>query len=389
MLITVVMSGAGGMTAGLALGAVLACATFVIQSSRRGSPLRRVVSMAGLRSRRPRSSAARALLDRHARRCVVVQLQGNLFFGNVVGIAADLTRLLKSISERAKDDALGALGALGGGGGGGGAPCEVLILDFTLVVGVDSSAAESIEKWFAVAQAHGAALVFARGGVDGFPCATPLSARLAEVSAAARTKKVSPKPSPNSSPSEARALSKSELAVTLAVVDELEDACAWAEDRLIAAHASRDDARVARQSRDAAVAMLGDRDPCTHPLYRLPAIGPGDFGAIDRLLAGFEPLRPRCEEGDVLWAQGDAPDRCVLVVEVWRARSSVRARASVVRAATCFDVLACQDLIATRWLRRGRETRVLLCLAGGYVLADARRSALWRARISPPPADSD
>jgi SulP family sulfate permease len=120
-----------GMTAALLAGLIVALSTFALQSMTNLDPIFRVISAATLRSSAwNRSAEASKILDDKLRgrsRILVVSLQGHLFFGNV----ADLTDSLK-----------GTLRTL---------QCSdespfILLLDFTLVVGMDSSAAHAIAK---------------------------------------------------------------------------------------------------------------------------------------------------------------------------------------------------------------------------------------------------
>ena len=53
-----------------------------------------------------------------------------------------------------------------------------LVLDFTLVVAIDSSAAETILKLFALCRRAQVGVCYSRGSAEGFPCCFPLSQRL-------------------------------------------------------------------------------------------------------------------------------------------------------------------------------------------------------------------
>ena len=53
-----------------------------------------------------------------------------------------------------------------------------LILDFTLVVAIDSSAAETILKLLALCRRARVGVCYSRGSAEGFPCSFPLSQRL-------------------------------------------------------------------------------------------------------------------------------------------------------------------------------------------------------------------
>jgi hypothetical protein len=66
-------------------------------------------------------------------------------------------------------------------GQGPSSPCSqslwFIVLDFTLVVGIDSSAAETIAKLFKTCKGYQVRLCYSAGG-EGFPCTFPLSAAI-------------------------------------------------------------------------------------------------------------------------------------------------------------------------------------------------------------------
>lgn len=130
-----------GMNQGLAIGAVLACLTFVVQSVPKG-PVRGSMSGATLRSNKWRTAKALDMLDELSRRVHVVQLQGHIFFANVNKLHNRLKNVLK-IHEGHVD------------------PIKYLILDFTLVIALDSSAADRLSKVKNLCNRHQCHLVFA------------------------------------------------------------------------------------------------------------------------------------------------------------------------------------------------------------------------------------
>ncbi|KAF0700441.1 Aste57867_9025 [Aphanomyces stellatus] len=125
-----------GMNEGLAVGALLACITFVAQSAPAG-PLRGSMSAATLRSSAWRSTADLETLDRVSRNVHVVQLKGHLFFGNIHKLSEYIANLLESYPE-----------------------LECMVVDFTLVVAMDSSAADRLAKLKHVCAPHECRLVF-------------------------------------------------------------------------------------------------------------------------------------------------------------------------------------------------------------------------------------
>lgn len=202
VLIAVTMT-AAGMTAGLAVGVLLAAVTFMVQSIRYMEPVRGSMPGTTMRSLTPgRTVEEKDFLGQAMRGVRIVQLQGNLFFGNTNVLASFCRRLLA-------DDAGGVI--------------HTIVLDFTLVRGVESSAADTIAKIYSITKSHGVAIVYNRGSTEGFPSSAPLSERLQEMSAY---------PAP-----EAPADRAQSLLADLHVADDLNLALRWVEDRLLFQHA--------------------------------------------------------------------------------------------------------------------------------------------------------
>ncbi|RHY24873.1 hypothetical protein DYB25_013315 [Aphanomyces astaci] len=109
-------------TIGLAVGVLLACVAFVAQSAPAG-PLRGSMSAATLRSSAWRSTSDLEVLDQVSRNVHVVQLKGHLFFGNIHKLSDYISDLMVKYPE-----------------------LECLVVDFTLVVAMDSSAADRLSK---------------------------------------------------------------------------------------------------------------------------------------------------------------------------------------------------------------------------------------------------
>mmetsp|Transcript_20770 Transcript_20770/g.31954 ORF Transcript_20770/g.31954 Transcript_20770/m.31954 type:complete len:959 (+) Transcript_20770:55-2931(+) len=165
-LITVVMI-TFGMSAALVAGVVAALSTFVLQSISYQKPIKASVSAARLRSSmRNRSSEVNAVLQdkKNGRnRIFVIQLQGEIFWGNSAILTDSIKELLES--KRGNED-----------------EPLIVILDFTLVTGMDSSAAQAIAKLKdAMHKKFNINVgIFVTGSTEGFPCEYNLSRSLSE-----------------------------------------------------------------------------------------------------------------------------------------------------------------------------------------------------------------
>jgi sulfate permease, SulP family len=165
LLIMVVMT-AYGMEAAMVAGIVAAVSTYAVQSVAYLSPVRGSMSAATLRSSEiSRSTRANRILDSMTdgrSRILVVQLQGHLFFGNMANFTDTLHRLVSN--DGTQNDL----------------PPIVIIVDCSLVLGIDSSAAHAISKLKdTLLKNHGIQLfVFVAGSDKGFPTEFPLTADL-------------------------------------------------------------------------------------------------------------------------------------------------------------------------------------------------------------------
>eukprot|EP00457_Paulinella_chromatophora_P001870 gb/GEZN01001872.1/.p1 GENE.gb/GEZN01001872.1/~~gb/GEZN01001872.1/.p1 ORF type:complete len:875 (+),score=80.42 gb/GEZN01001872.1/:73-2697(+) len=270
LLITLAMT-AYGMTAGLGVGVVCAAFAFTAQTGIHINPIRGVMPATTLRSSRLRGVAAQQVLARDSHQILVVQLHGNLFFGNAPKMTQTVLELLQTRTV------------------------SVLLLDFTLVVAIDSSAAETIAKLYKQTQSQGVKLCFARGSAAGFPCAVGLSDRLLSISGPPT---LSAKPRVNN---ETPGIAYEVLAATLGdspdigVTDDLDSALQWAEDVLInQTMPGYDSSQPAPTSPSQAISLL-----C--PL--------ADLHEINSLLDAFEPAQVK--KDTVLWHQGDNSECCV------------------------------------------------------------------------------
>jgi len=165
-LITVVMV-LFGMSAALIAGAAAALSTYAVQSATYQYPIRGIMSAETLRSSAwNRDLEADAILQSRKtgrKRILIVQLQGHLFFGNVALVTDDIKAALK---ERSGTDI----------------EPLIVILDFTLVQGMDSSAAQSIARLKGAMhrQFQINLAVWVSGCADGFPCEYNLTGELSE-----------------------------------------------------------------------------------------------------------------------------------------------------------------------------------------------------------------
>ena len=158
--ITIVMT-LYGMNAAMFAGVIAAVSTYAVQNITYLSPVRGSMSADTLRSSNfTRSQEACAILEsqrigRH--RILMIQLQGHLFFGNMANLTEIMNRMF---SEREDAD-----------------KPWVVLLDFTLVLGIDSSAAQALIKLKSnLRKTFGLeTLVFVSGSPDGFPCEFDLS----------------------------------------------------------------------------------------------------------------------------------------------------------------------------------------------------------------------
>ena len=140
-----------GMTPALIAGIAVALTTYALQSVQNLDPVFNVTNAETLRSSEwTRPSEAMTILDSSSTgrsRILVVQLQGNLFFGNVVDMGDSIAQAL--VREKPL----------------------IVILDFTLVVCMDTSAVQSVTKLKdKMIETHGIAIaifVLRKGDVAG------------------------------------------------------------------------------------------------------------------------------------------------------------------------------------------------------------------------------
>ena len=156
-----------GMDVALVVGMIAALSTYVAQSIAYQDPIRGAMSASRLRSSAWERSvkAQQILLDRKTgrSRIFIFHLQGHIFFGNAVKLSADVKQRL--IEKRQS----------------GNTPI-VVILDFCNVVGIDSSAAQSIVKLKSFIQKNFNVkiLLLVTGTTDGLRCNYGLSQKFVD-----------------------------------------------------------------------------------------------------------------------------------------------------------------------------------------------------------------
>lgn len=329
--ITVVMT-FYGMTAGLALGVLCATLTFTLQASWRVHPIRGKMCGRTLRSSRWRSGADTMALDLLTRHVVAIQLQGHIFFGNATLIAAEVEKLLQQTNTADE--------------------VWFIVLDFTLVVGIDSSAAETLLKIFKTCRRAQVRLCYCAGKEDGFPSSFPISETVSSLD-----KETMPTPCTSCCKCGASftfvngkcsACGRNEGFTRLKWVcqrNSLEQALAWCEDLIIAEvnsgvrRATAYGALTAPTSASSTSSSVSSphvttvtnghgrhRSPSPHeptasvitpdiPIYlhQIYNLSRGESRQkIERLMSYFVP--EYVDRGTVLWVQGTVADRALVLI---------------------------------------------------------------------------
>ncbi len=168
-LITIVMT-LYGMNAAMIAGGISAVSTYAVQTIAYLHPIRGQMTAVTLRSsRRDRNRLANVILDDPdigRTRILVIQLQGHMFFGNMAQLNESISNILDS-----KDKDKGHIQPW------------IIIMDFSLVLGIDSSAAQAIIKLNKMMRKKFDVqlCIFVTGSSDGFPCDYSLSEELINV----------------------------------------------------------------------------------------------------------------------------------------------------------------------------------------------------------------
>jgi SulP family sulfate permease len=162
-----------GMEAAMIAGIIAAVSTYAVQSVAYLSPIRGHMPATTLRSSQMnRNPAAQNILnsDQGRSRILVIQLQGHLFFGNMAHFTENMHQLLQEktgVTGCSESDSLAPF---------------IIIVDFSLVLSIDSSAAQAIAKLKqSLLSKHCIELcVFVTGSVEGFPTEFDLSDKLSD-----------------------------------------------------------------------------------------------------------------------------------------------------------------------------------------------------------------
>lgn len=262
-----------GMNQGLAVGALLACMTFVMQSARTptNAPIRGSMSAATLRSHAWRTTDELDTLDRECRNIHVVQLRGHLFFGNV----NQLSDYVREIFEEGPRHENYGVDGIHSTTAHPHPSIRWLVLDFTLVVGLDSSAADRLTKMKYVCDANRCKLVFAavpRAYEKFTEHLTELFGDNAMVHVAA----------------------------------DLDGALEWCENDILGK------LEVEKEGSPAST-CAADEDEYTH-LRNLRRFMPDQPLAVQQRLLDYFHIQ-EIEKNEVVWRQGDTPDRALLLVD--------------------------------------------------------------------------
>ena len=317
-LITIVMS-VYGMDAALLAGVIAALSTYAFQSINFNNPIRQILSATSLRSSIwNRDTASRIILedDNTGRsRILIFQLQGHLFFGNIAQLSGTIKEVLRE--KAAKNES----------------PI-VVIIDFTLVNGMDSSAAHAVAKLKKIIHRlyHIEVSIFVTGsGRGGFPCEFALSQALypktteEEEDAELDWKDVRDKNARRGS-----SLTRASISVapgTAAFVashalrppegqvcESVDEALIFAEDVLIARvdpTNSGSSARIAEEEDCGSLNITLDEERFLTQKFLKEMLG-GSDSAMDIMRSYLE--RQEYLKGDYIWQQGNESDCAKLLV---------------------------------------------------------------------------
>mmetsp|Transcript_46363 Transcript_46363/g.140419 ORF Transcript_46363/g.140419 Transcript_46363/m.140419 type:complete len:659 (-) Transcript_46363:267-2243(-) len=300
-LIAVVMT-MYGMDAAMVAGVIAAVSTYAVQSIAYLSPIRGHMSGVTLRSSQfHRSHRANSILDDDImgrNRILVVQLQGHLFFGNMAHLTESINELL---AEKRNSSA----------------PPLILIMDCSLVLGIDSSAVQALIKLRTAAQKKFDVelVIFVPGSSDGFPCEFDLSKELSSAPPGMAGDTSAKSNQNEEAGALLRHMTRREQCFTGSrVCESLDEALAFSEDALVV-------------RRDP---VILDGDISSHPLANPPSTieeekelavqylanacaGPVDIGDVKKLFALFE--REVFNANDFIWRQGQQSDCAKLLVQ--------------------------------------------------------------------------
>ncbi|KAJ0411099.1 hypothetical protein ATCC90586_008074 [Pythium insidiosum] len=267
-----------GMNEGIAVGVLLACITFVMQSASLPTcaPIRGSMSAATLRSNAWRTTEALDVLDHESRSIHVVQLHGHLFFGNANMLSEYVRNLFETPQQTRSTSTNGTSrsGHIESFALREEPSIRYLIMDFTLVVGLDSSAADRLTKIKFVCDVHHCRLVFAAVPTIYRRFVTHLSHAFPDRS-------------------------------MFHVASDLNSALEWCEDGILACYTA---SRVFKKP-------FGDAndDECAH-LWKLQQLMPDQpLRVLHNLLEYF--TLEEVDAGQTLWKQGNPADRAMLLID--------------------------------------------------------------------------
>jgi len=163
-LITIVMT-IYGMNAAMIAGGISAVSTYAVQTVAYLHPIRGQMTAATLRSsKRDRGRQENEILDSQEigrNRILMIQLQGHLFFGNMAQLNESIHSILSAEQNKPSQP-------------------WIVIMDFSLVLGIDSSAAQAIINLKKIMRDNYDVRlsIFVPGSEHGFPCAYRLTNEL-------------------------------------------------------------------------------------------------------------------------------------------------------------------------------------------------------------------
>jgi SulP family sulfate permease len=290
-----------GMDAAMIAGFTAAISTFVVQHMTYVDPVRGSMLATTLRSSQwNRTNTERAILDNPLvgrGRILVIQLQGHLFFGNMAHLLESINQLLTEKHDMGNEP-------------------WIVILDFALVLGIDSSAAQAMAKLKnSLQKRFNVELSIFVSGSDrgGFPCAFDLSQELSASSIPTSSSGCTD--APNETTSLLKGTHSRSAMATLAysgshVCDTLDLALVFSENALI----HKQDFSLLDASMAVCHNVLTESSSLSEEqevaLHHLENLCPGkvDKHDVELLFSRFE--REVFTKNQFLWTQG-SPGNCV------------------------------------------------------------------------------
>jgi len=316
-LIVIVMS-VYGMEAAMIAGGVAAVSTYAVQNVAYLSPIRGIMPATTLRSSHwNRIAASEAILvdsDVGRSRILVVQLQGHLFFGNMAFFTDQIQGLLCPSSEESSTvDGIPTIAEQEK------KPPLVLILDFTLVLGIDSSAAHGIAKLKdTILKEYSIQLcLFVTGSTEGFPTEFDLRGQLSTNN---RRNSATCIPGEETSLLEKQVqhkeYQKASLHTGSRVCDSLDVALMEAEDALIARESPmlvEQDELISQWKLNARDDRLSKEEEKEEFISAFKEICPGHISEedVNTIFSSFD--REEYVKNDLIWRQNDESD-CVKIL---------------------------------------------------------------------------